>query len=92
MEGQKLFKEDVTEMLKLRRLGFTVKEISEKYGVSQQRVYQITSGVKLIQGKCRYCGIKVNKGTICSDCFKKLKLVRELLATANLIKEKAGRT
>ena len=41
--------------------------------------------------KCRYCGAKVNYGTLCAECYKKRKLVRELLALANMIKEKAGR-
>lgn len=90
MEGQKLFSEDIREIVKLRRLGYTVNEISEKYGVSQQRVYQLTAGVHP-EGRCRYCGVKITRGTICGECSKKRRLVRELLALANMIKEKAGR-
>lgn len=90
MGEHKLSREDIREILKLRRAGYSVKELGEEYGVSYQRIHQLTVGVNP-EGKCRYCGMKIGKGTICSDCCQKRKLVRELLATANLIKKKAGR-
>lgn len=41
--------------------------------------------------RCRYCDAKVGKGaTICSGCHQKLKAVRKLRATLNLIAKPKG--
>lgn len=42
--------------------------------------------------RCRYCDAKVGKGaTICSGCHQKLKAVRKLRATLNLIAKPKGK-
>lgn len=90
MGQKKVSTEELKEMLELRAQGRTIRDLSKKYGISYQRVHQLTIGVTP-QGICRYCHTKINKGTICSECFRKLQKVRELKAIGNLILRKAGR-
>lgn len=90
MAQKKISTEELKEMLELRAQGQTIRDLSKKYGVSYQRVHQLVMGV-LPQGVCRYCHMKTNNGTICSECSKKLVLVRKLKAIGNLILKKAGR-
>ena len=42
--------------------------------------------------KCKYCDAVVNHGTICSHCYKKLKLVRKLQAMVRYAKEQSERS
>jgi hypothetical protein len=37
--------------------------------------------------ECKYCGAEIKKGTICSSCYKKLKLIRKLQAMVRNAKE-----
>lgn len=90
MGQTKIPKEKIKELINLRKQGWTISDLSKKYEITYQRVHQLTEGV-LPQGICRYCYAKINKGTICSECSKKLPLVKELKAIGNLILKKAGR-
>lgn len=90
MGQTKISKEKIKELIELRKQGVNISDLSKQFGISYQRAQQLTAGV-LPQGICRYCKKKVNRGTICSECFRKLKVVRELKAIGNLILKKAGR-
>ena len=40
---------------------------------------------------CKYCGIRVSKYiTVCTECYKKLPLVRRLIAAGDEIKRQIG--
>ena len=40
------------------------------------------------ESRCRYCNVKVSKGSkICSECSKKLKLVKQFRKICDAIKE-----
>lgn len=41
--------------------------------------------------KCKYCDAAVTHGTICGNCYKKLKLVRKIQAMVRNAKEEAER-
>ena len=41
---------------------------------------------------CKYCGASIKAGTVCSDCCKKLKLIRKLQAMVRNAKEIAERS
>ena len=91
MAEKNLSKDEIKEMLNLRRQGWTMHDLGIKYGVTYQRVQQLTSGV-IPQGECKYCGAKTQKyQTICVSCYAKLKLVRELKQIGELIKSKTKR-
>lgn len=90
MGKTKISKEEIKDMLKLRKQGWTISDLSKRYELSYQRVHQLTEGV-LPQGICRWCHTKVSRGTICGECSRKQTLVRELKAIGNLILKKAGR-
>ena len=43
------------------------------------------------ESKCKYCNAKINGGTTCGDCHKKLILVRQLLGMVKDAKTKVER-
>ena len=90
MGKTKISKEELKDMLNLRKQGWTISDLSKRYELSYQRVHQLVAGV-LPQGICRYCGAKLSGGTICCECSRKLPLVKELVAIGNEIKRKLGR-
>ena len=87
----KLTKEQILEMIEDRKQGVTLKELSEKYGVTYNYASQLTAGTQIF-GKCKYCGTKVQQyQTVCAMCAQKRPLVRELVVLGKLIRKKAGR-
>lgn len=88
----KVNKEQVAEMLELKKQGKSIKEISEIYGITYQRVYQLVNAKYRKVCKCIYCGaVTGNIGNICSQCRQKRKAWRELHALACHIKKLARR-
>lgn len=42
--------------------------------------------------ECKYCGTVVDRGKVCSTCYKKLKLIRKIQAMVRNAKEIAERS
>jgi lipopolysaccharide biosynthesis regulator YciM len=90
----KLTKQEIEEIRALRKKGKTLQSIADIYGVPLSMVHNIVKDIppkrknNNSKYRCKYCGSKVAKyQTICTTCYEKLPVARELVALLQAIKD-----
>lgn len=88
----KINEQAAADMKEMRKKGASVKDIAAKYNIAVSTTFKLLQGIPLPkkvkeQRYCKYCGVKIEGGDLCSGCHYKLKLVRKLLALGQVIKK-----
>ena len=84
--------EAIADIKEMRKNGASVKDIAAKYNIAVSTTFKLLQGIPLPKKKkeqkhCKYCGVKIDGGELCSACHYKLKLVRKLLALGEVIRK-----
>ena len=89
----KINEEATADIREMRKNGASVKDIAAKYNIAVSTTFRLLRGeekpkkAKRKVENCRYCETKISAGYVCSECGRKIKLVREILALGQVIRK-----
>ena len=86
--------EAIADIKEMRKNGASVKDIAAKYNLAIPTIFKLLRGIpqpkkekENVQKYCKYCGVKICGGDMCSSCYQKLKEVKKLIALGQVIRK-----